>query len=82
MPVTPPNRKRRIRPWVLVIPTILLVMWVASGIRVGFTWDSVEEALHVQNKVRYSQLACLGMIVVAIVAVWRIFRTKDPKDND
>jgi hypothetical protein len=60
---------------------ILLCLWLASGIRVGFTWNDVENALHVHNKTRYTQLACLGLVAVAIVTVARILR-KERKDRE
>jgi len=74
-----PRKKPRFR-WVFVLVpgTILLAMWFASGITVGFSWPSVMDALKVHNRERYTNLACLGLACVAVVAIARILR----KDND
>ena len=53
---------------------LLLAAWLATGIQVGFSWDSVMDMLSVHNKESYSRLAICGLLVVGVVAVMKILR--------
>ena len=76
------RRKRRFRWWLVLVPAfLLLAMWVAQGITIGFSWADVQDALHVHNRARYSRLALLGLVAVAVVAIARLLR-KGKKDED
>lgn len=71
----PKKIRKRFRWSLIAVPAaIVMCLWLASGINVGFAWVDVENALHVHNRTRYTQLACLGLVAVAIVAVARILR--------
>ena len=76
-----PRRRQHIR-WtlVLVLAAIFLAAWVASSIRLGFCWADVTDLLHVHNRPRYTALACLGLVCVAIVAIARVLR--GPKNDE
>jgi hypothetical protein len=81
--VRPQKKRRHFRLALVAAPaTILLAMWVASGIRIGFSWDHLLTAWGIRHRERFSQLACLGLICVAVVAIARILRHKKQKDTD
>lgn len=73
-----PRRRRRRRGfrWSLVIVpgVILLLIWMASGIEVGFSWDELLDDWGVVNKGRFTRLAVLGVVICGIVAVLRVLR--------
>jgi len=70
-----PRLRRRFRwEWLFVPMVLLIAAWLATGIQVGFSWDSVMDTLSVHNKEAYSRLAICGLIVVAVVAVMKILR--------
>jgi hypothetical protein len=62
---------------VLVIAAAALAAWLVKGIDPARSWEEFMDAIGVENKVRYTQLAILGMVVVAIVAVARVLRRKE-----
>ncbi len=69
-----PHRPRTTVRWsVLLVPlAILFAAWVISGIQPAGTWKEVMDFLHVKNRERYTQLACLGVALIAIVAIARV----------
>ena len=77
-PWMPPQRPRyrwRFR-WSLVWVTlaILFVCWFLTGVRVGFEWEDVMRSLGVSDYPRYTRLAGLAIVGIAltlIVKVWR-----------
>lgn len=80
-PPKPPPTKRRRRPqwhfkWhLLLVPAVIgLLLWMAQGLRPAFTWDDVMSALHVRNQSRYTELAVLGALITAAVAIMRVLR--------
>jgi len=84
MPVQPRPPRRRPRRlnlwqrmhwgWILVPLLLVLAAWLATGIQVSFSWDSVMDMLAVHNKEAYTRLALLGLLVVAFVAIAKILR--------
>jgi Ni/Fe-hydrogenase subunit HybB-like protein len=72
-----PRKKARFKWGIVIVPAVLLLAyWVGANIAVGVSWNSVMGALHVHNRQRYTQLACLGLVCVAVVAIARILRKK------
>ena len=77
-----PKPKRRFRwAFVLVPAAVLLVLWIISGIEPAGSWDDVMDFLKVRNRERYTLLACLGLVIVAIAAIARIMRGPDQDEN-
>ncbi len=66
--------------FVLVPAAVLILLWIISGIEPAGTWDDVMDFLKVNNRERYTMLACLGLLCVAIVWIARIFG-KDKEDE-
>ena len=62
---------------IVIALTCGLVAWFLSGVRTSFTWEAVMDALHVHNRERYTRLAVLGVLVITIVALLRLFREQD-----
>ena len=78
-----PKRRRRFNWAIVAVPAaILLAMWAASGIQIGFSWDYLLTIWHIKNKQRFTQLACMGLLAVAVVAIARILRPEKQKDKD
>ncbi len=79
------NRNRRrvfIRPrqprfrWALVLVPLacLFAAWVLNNIKPTLEWDDISRSLGVRNHGRYSMLAVLGLLLLGILAVIRIYR--------
>ena len=67
--------KRRFRWCFILVPLLILfVMWVAKGIEPALSWDEAMDALGVRNRERWTQLATLGALVTAGVAILRVLR--------
>jgi hypothetical protein len=78
-----PKRRRRFNWTIVAVPAaVLFAMWVANGIQIGFSWDSLLTAWRIHNKERFTQLACMGLLAVAVVAIARILRPEKQKDED
>ena len=78
-----PRLKERFRWGMILLPgVVLLVLWLASGVSIGFTWDEVMDVLHVRNRSRYTQLAILGLICVGVVAIARVLRGPPTGEKD
>lgn len=76
-----PRKKPRFRwAFVLVPGAVLLAMWFASGITIGFSFGAIMDALKVTNRARYTTLAVLCLACVAVVAIARILKEKEAKD--
>jgi predicted phage tail protein len=76
-----PKGRKRFRWWLIWLPaSIICLAWLMSGIHVGHARDGIMSALGVHNRERYSLLAVLGLVSVAVVAVARILRKK-PNDQ-
>ena len=76
-PPVVPSRKRGFRWPLLVVPLVLLIsMWVYREVHFACGWEDLMEAVHVlpQNYERYTQLAVLGVLVTAVVAIYRVLR--------
>ncbi len=63
--------------WILVPLACLIMVWVLKTVQPACAWSDVMDALHVHNRSQYSMLACLGCVVVAIVAIARVLRRND-----
>jgi hypothetical protein len=79
------NRNRRrvfIRPrqprfrWALVLVplAIIFAVWVLNNIEPTLDWDDVSNFLGVRNRGRYSMLAALGLLLLGILFVIRLYR--------
>jgi len=68
-----PRPRATVRWSIILVPlAILFAAWVISGIEPAGTWKEVMGYLHVRRPGLYSQLACLGIVVVAAVAIARV----------
>jgi len=69
------SRQPRFR-WALVLVPLGLILasWVLSNIEPTLDWDNISNFLGVRNRGRYSMLAALGLLLVGILAVIRIYR--------
>ena len=77
-----PQRKKHFRFELLIIPaTILFLIWFVSGIEPAGTWEDFLDYIGVPNKPRFSGLACLGLMIVAILAIARVFRDSREKED-
>jgi len=77
-----PKRRRHFHWAIVAVPAaILIAMWVASGIQVGFSWDSLLTTWGIKHKERFSQLACLGLACVAVCAIARLARKDNAKED-
>ena len=77
-----PKPKRHFRWWLLLVPLIALLLWIlTSKLRtISISWNSVMDFLGVHDRARYTSLAILGCVIVAIVAAIRVFH--GPRKND
>lgn len=63
------------------IPLVILVfLWFVNGIEVAGTWEDFLDWIEIENQPRFTMLACLGLAIVAILAVAR-FLKKSGKGN-
>jgi hypothetical protein len=68
-------RQRRFRWGLVLIPLVcLLAAYVLKHIEPTLEWDDISNFLGVKNRGRYSMLAVLGLFLVGILAVIRIYR--------
>ena len=63
-----------------VIGAVALAAWLVNGAVPAGTWEELMAAIGIENKLRYMQLAILGLVVVAIVAIARVLR-RDEEDE-
>jgi hypothetical protein len=68
-------RQRRFR-WALVLVPLacLFAAWVLNNIEPTLDWDNISNFLGVKNRGRYSMLAALGLLLLGILFVIRIYR--------
>lgn len=52
----------------------LFLAWMFSGVRSGFSWEDVMQTMNVRNEERFTRLAVLGVVLIAITAIWRLCR--------
>lgn len=71
-----PRRPRRRFHWfLLAVPLVILsAVWLGQGIQPAATWEEVMDALNVRSRERYTQLATLGVLITAGLAVSRVVR--------
>ena len=67
--------------FVLVPAGILLLCWIIKGIEPAGTWEEVMDFLDIKNRERYTMLFCLGLVVVAIIAIARILKPSRDEEN-
>ncbi len=67
-------------PFVIIPGTLLLTLWLINGAEPHWAWDDVMTYLRVNDRQQYTQLACLGLIGIAIAAIARIAR--GPRDEE
>ena len=75
----PPRKERRFRfrkAFILVPLTVLILVWVLRRVQVAVRWDDVLSLLHVKDGERYTELACLAVVLIGIVAVSKVLRSK------
>ena len=85
-PVVVQPRRRRIRrkfrwAWITVPVVVLGMIYLISGIDLAFSWSDVTRFLGVENEQRYGLLVVLGLIIVGIVAIVRVLRHGNDKDE-
>ncbi len=71
-------RQPRFR-WALILVPLAFIFaaWVLSHIQPVLDWDDISNFLGVRNRGRYSMLAVLGLLLIGILAVVRIYRDDD-----
>ena len=70
-----PERKKYFRWELLIIPAVILfIIWFINGVEPAGTWEDFLDYIEIDNKPRFSMLACLGLTIVAIVAIARVLR--------
>ena len=77
-----PKQKWHFRWWPWLILLIALLLWKLIPMlgTVRFSWSSVMDLLNIHDRGRYTSLAILGCVIVAMVAVVRILC--GPRKND
>ncbi len=76
-PPADPRAKRywRLRwEWLLIILAILFVAFLLKDVQPAFAWSGLQDAMGVRSRDRHTQLAVLGLVLVAIIAVRRVLR--------
>ena len=95
MPIYPGNQYQRMPPptppepekpkyrfrvaWVLVPLVCIFAWWILSNVSPVFGWDEIMSMLSVVNTQRYTKLACLFAILLAVVCIVKIIGSKDNK---
>lgn len=77
-------RKRRLRGrwYLLLVPLLILsAMWLAQGLEPARSWNEVMISFGVRDRERYTQLATLGVLIVAALAVWRVLQRRRSPDG-
>jgi hypothetical protein len=70
-----PQRKKQFKWEIIFIPaTVIFLVWFTSGIEPAGTWEEFLRYIGVHDKTRFSMLACLGLMIVAILAIARVIR--------
>ena len=62
--------------WIWIPLAILGTVYFLSHIQPVLIWDQIMDGLHVHNKERYTRLAVLGIVLVFITIVVRLFKRK------
>lgn len=77
------HKRQRFR-WeiVWVALTLLGAAWLLQNIECNpsMGWERVMDALHVQNRQRYTQMACWGVVLCGIAAIVRILRSQEDEE--
>ena len=73
----------RFRWYLVTVPSVILfLIWFSRGIQPSFSWDQVMDRLGVQDRVAYTRVAVLGIIITATVIVLRILRGPRKEDDE
>ena len=77
-----PKRKKHFRWGIVIIPAMILpIVWFVNGIEPAGTWNEFLCCIGIENKARFSMFACLGLAIVAIVAIARILHDSRKEGN-
>lgn len=75
LPMQPKPKRWQLRwTYLWVILAIAGVAIFLNSIESSVAWQRVMDALDVQNRERYTQLFCLGVVVTTICAIYRVLR--------
>jgi hypothetical protein len=71
------TRQRRFR-WELLglIVALLVFLYIGRYIRILYSFDDIMAACNIIHTLRYRQMVVLGILVVGIVAVAKVLRSK------
>ena len=70
-----PQSKKQLKWEIIVIPVIIIfLIWFTSGIEPAGTWEEFLRYIGVRDKARFSMLACLGIMIFAILGIARVIR--------
>lgn len=73
--VRPRQRRNNFRWGLVLVPlACLFAAWVLNHLDPTLDWDDISRFLGVRNRGRYSMLAVLGLFLICILAVIRIYR--------
>ncbi|MBN2560185.1 MAG: hypothetical protein JXQ75_04580 [Phycisphaerae bacterium] len=66
--------RRAFRWWMVLVPLFLLfVIWVGRGIEPAMSFDAAAKVCGVSNREKLAQLATLGVLICAGLAVLRVW---------
>ena len=71
----PKKRKQTFRFSLLYIPLgLIIAYYIFRHVQISGLWNNVMEGLHVHDKENYTRLAKIGLILVLVVAISRLFK--------
>jgi Na+/H+ antiporter NhaC len=75
MPPQPPEPEYRFR-WsiVAVVLAVLAFFWLRDGVDVSFQVQDVLDYLRIRHQDKYVQLACLGIVLIAVTLIAKTMR--------
>jgi hypothetical protein len=77
-PPQPPDPKYRFRwEYFVGIPLVIAVfLWLLNGIEPSFEFEQLMQWLDVEHQDRYVKLTCLGVLLIAITLLVKVFKNK------
>ena len=76
-----PRKRYRFRWGLIWVPCVILAAaWLLQNVECNASWDKVMDSLEVENRQRYTQVACWGVALCGIAAIVRICRNDHDKE--
>lgn len=70
-PPRPPRWRLR-RSYIAVFVVVAVCAWVLNHMQPSVTWNDVMDLLDVQDRRRYTEIAVLGLVATAAIAILRV----------